>query len=168
MKKTIILTMLLCLLTGCSKLTVDNTPIASLDVERYLGEWYEVARFDHRFERGMEQTRATYALREDGKITVENSGIKDGKPKTAKGKAKLTETPALLRVSFFGPFYGDYRILLLADDYRYALVGSGTDNYLWILSRTPKLSDIDKARILEEARRRRYDTSKLIWVKQNE
>lgn len=166
MKKTTFLSFLLCLLTSCSQLTVDNTPIGELDLNQYLGDWYEVARFDHRFERGMEQTRANYTLRDDGKIIVLNSGIKNGKPKTAQGKAKVTETPALLRVSFFGPFYGDYRVLLLADDYRYALVGSGTDNYLWILSRTPALSDVDKARILDEARHRRYDVSKLIWVKQ--
>ena len=166
MKKTLIYTMLVCVLTGCSQLTVDNTPIAEIDLNRYLGDWYEVARFDHRFERGMEQTKANYTMREDGRIVVLNSGIKDGKPKTAEGKAKLTDTPALLRVSFFGPFYGDYRVMLLAEDYRYALVGSGSDNYLWILSRTPRLSDIDKARILDEARRRRYDVGKLIWVSQ--
>lgn len=167
MRKTLLLGLMACLLTGCSKLTVDNTPIDALDVERHLGDWYEVARFDHRFERGMEQTRANYALREDGKIAVTNSGLKDGKPKTAKGKAKLTDTPALLRVSFFGPFNGDYRVLLLADDYRYSLVGSGSDDYLWILSRTPHLSDVDKAHVLEEALRRRYDISKLIWVRQD-
>ena len=166
MKKTNVLFLLLCILAGCSQLTVDNTPIAELDLNRYLGDWYEVARFDHRFERGMEQTKANYALRKDGKIVVTNTGLKEGKVKTAHGKAKLTDTPALLRVSFFGPFYGDYRILLLDENYQYALVGSGTDNYLWILSRTPRLSDIDKARILDEARRRRYDTSKLIWVNQ--
>ncbi|MEE1145636.1 MAG: lipocalin family protein, partial [Bacteroidaceae bacterium] len=84
----------------------------------------------------------------------------------AEGKAKLTDTPALLRVSFFGPFYGDYRVMLLDKDYRYALIGSGSDDYLWILSRTPKLSENDIITILEEARRRRYDIGRLLWVKQ--
>lgn len=158
--------MALCTLTGCSgTLTVDNTPISTVDLKRYLGEWYEIARFDHRFERGMEETRAKYTMQEDGTIAVLNSGIKDGKPKTAKGKAKLTDTPALLRVSFFGPFYGDYRIMLLDSNYQWALVGSDSDDYLWILSRTPQLSDEVKDVILKEAQRRRYDTSKLIWVK---
>ena len=82
----------------------------------------------------------------------------------AKGKAKLTKTPALLRVSFFGPFYADYRIMLLDKDYRYALIGSGSDDYLWILSRSPRLTENQRKTILNEARRRGYDISKLIWV----
>ncbi|MDE7118699.1 MAG: lipocalin family protein [Bacteroidaceae bacterium] len=157
---------LLCLLAGCSKLTVDNSVVATFDLDRFLGSWYEIARFDHRFERGMEQTKANYVLREDGKVDVLNTGMKDGKPSEAKGVAKLTNTPALLRVSFWGPFYSDYRIMLLDDDYQYALIGGGSDDYLWILSRTPQISDELKSLILAEAERRGYDTSKLIWVKQ--
>lgn len=167
MKKNGLLTVLTGLLSSCkSTLTVDNSPIDSLDLNRYLGCWYEIARFDHRFERGVEFAKANYTPREDGKISVVNSGIKNWKLKEAKGKAKLTNTPALLRVSFFGPFYGDYRVMLLDTNYQYALVGSGSDNYLWILSRTPKLSEDTKAIILNEAHRRGYDTSKLIWIKQ--
>ena len=163
----VVVTLIASLLTGCStKQTVDNSVVSDLDLNRYLGDWYEIARFDHRFERGVEYTKANYTLREDGKVSVLNTGIKDGKPKEAKGKAKLTDTPALLRVSFFGPFYADYRVMLLAADYQYALIGSGSDKYLWILSRTPRLSDEAKALILNEAQRRGYDTSKLIWVKQ--
>lgn len=167
MKRFVLFTMLAGILASCnSTLSVDNTPVAHLDLNRYLGEWYEIARFDHRFERGMEQTKASYALNEDGTVRVINSGIKNGKLKEAEGKAKLTDTPALLRVSFFGPFYGDYRVMLLDKDYRYALIGSGSDDYLWILSRTPKLSENDIITILEEARRRRYDIGRLLWVKQ--
>lgn len=140
--------------------------MSDLDLNRYLGEWFEIARFDHRFERGIEFCKASYSLREDGKIDVRNTGIKDGKPKEAKGKAKLTDTPALLRVSFFGPFYADYRVMLLDADYQYALIGSGSEDYLWILSRTPKLTEEVKVIILAEAKRRGYDTEKLIWVKQ--
>lgn len=159
--------MLLGLLVGCSTLTVDNSvTVTDFDLNRYLGEWYEIARFDHSFERGMEQTKATYTLRGDGKVDVLNTGVKDGKPSEAKGVAKLTDTPGRLRVSFWGPFYSDYRILLLDDDYQYALVGSGSDGYLWILSRTPQISDSTRAKILAEAQRRGYDTDKLIWVKQ--
>ena len=152
---------------GCvSGPNVDNTPVAALDLSRYLGEWYEIARFDHSFERGIERAKASYTLNEDGTIKVVNSGIKDGKPKTAIGKGKRTDTPALLRVSFFGPFYADYRVMKIDADYTYALVGSGSASYLWILSRTPKLADDAKSELLAEAKRRGYDTDKLIWVKQ--
>lgn len=155
------------MLAGCvSGPKVDNVPVAALDLNRYLGEWYEIARFDHSFERGVEQAKANYTLNEDGTIKVVNSGIKNGKPKTAIGKGKVTDTPALLRVSFFGPFYADYRVMMIDDDYTYALVGSGGADYLWILSRTPTISDAVKSALLVEARRRGYDTSKLIWVKQ--
>ncbi|MBD5356866.1 MAG: hypothetical protein HDR88_07680 [Bacteroides sp.] len=166
MKKLINLSMLLCLLAGCSKPTVDNSVVNDFDLNRYLGSWYEIAHFDHKFERGMEQTKATYNLRKDGKVDVLNTGMKNGKLSEAKGVAKLTDTPSLLRVSFWGPFYSDYRIMLLDDDYQYALVGSGSDDYLWILSRTPQISDKIKDLILTEAQKRGYDTDKLIWVKQ--
>ena len=152
---------------GCvSGPKVDNTPVAALDLSRYLGEWYEIARFDHSFERGIERAKASYTLNEDGTIRVVNSGIKDGKPKTAIGKGKRTDTPALLRVSFFGPFYADYRVMMIDANYKYALVGSGGADYLWILSRTPTLADDAKSELLAEAKRRGYDTDKLIWVKQ--
>jgi len=167
MKKLYGFVVMAVVMTACGgKVTVDNSVVDSLDLNRYLGDWYEIARFDHRFERGMEQTKAKYTLQEDGMIDVLNTGIKDGKPKEAKGKGKLTETPALLRVSFFGPFYADYRVMLIDSAYQYALIGSGSDDYLWILSRTPKLSDGAKALILSEAQRRGYDIEKLIWVKQ--
>ena len=157
----------LALAAGCvSGPKVDNTPVAALDLSRYLGEWYEVARFDHSFERGVEQAKANYSLKDDGTIEVVNSGIKNGKPKTAIGKGKRTDTPALLRVSFFGPFYADYRVMLIDKDYTRALVGSGSADYLWLLSRTPELSETAKSELLAEAQRRGYVTDKLIWVKQ--
>jgi len=158
---------LVALIVGCSQLTVDNSVVEELDVNRYLGTWYEIARFDHKFERGMEQTKATYTLREDGDIDVLNTGVKDGEPAEARGKGQLTDTPALLRVSFFWPFYSDYRVMMLDSAYQYALVGSGSDDYLWILSRTPKLADDVKDSILNEAKRRGYKTEELIWVKQD-
>lgn len=145
---------------------MDNSVVKKLDLNKYLGDWYEIARFDHSFERGLEYCKANYALRADGKIAVTNTGIKDGKPKTSEGKAKTTDTPAVLRVSFFGPFYSDYRVMLLDANYQWALVGSKNAKYLWILSRTPKLPQQTLDTILAEARRRGYDTTKLIWVKQ--
>lgn len=165
MKKNALLILLLCMVCGCTKLTVDNSVVDNLDVNRYLGEWYEIARYDHRFERGMENTRAIYSMRDDGMIDVINTGVKDGERKESKGKAKLTDTPALLRVSFFGLFYSDYRVMMLDADYQYALIGSGSDDYLWILSRKPLLPDTVKQQVIKEAQRRGYDTSKLIWVR---
>ena len=152
-------------MAGCvSSSGVDNSPVSSLDLDRYLGTWYEIARFDHSFERGVEEAKAVYTLNKDGTVKVVNSGIKNGKPKTAVGKGKRTDEPGLLRVSFFGPFYADYRVMMIDADYSYALVGSGGADYLWILSRTTSLPDGVKSAILAEATRRGYDTSKLIWV----
>ena len=153
-------------LAGCMRRpAVDNTPLSTLDLDRYLGSWYEIARFDHSFERGVEEAKAVYTLNRDGTIKVVNSGIKSGKPKTAVGKGKRTDQPGLLRVSFFGPFYADYRVMMIDEEYSYALVGSGGAGYLWILSRTKTLPAAVKSAILAEATRRGYDTSKLIWVK---
>ena len=167
MKTRIMIVALVAVVAGCvSGPKVDNTPVAALDLNRYLGEWYEIARFDHSFERGVEKAKANYTLNEDGTIKVVNSGIKDGKPKTAIGKGKRTDTPALLRVSFFGPFYADYRVMMIDEGYTYALVGSGSADYLWMLSRTRDLPDSTKSELLSEAKRRGYDTDKLILVKQ--
>lgn len=149
-----------------SSVTVDNSTVSQVDLKRYLGKWYEVARFDHSFERDQTRCTATYTLEDDGKIMVVNRGWKDGEWNTSEGKAKLTENPGLLRVSFFGPFYSDYRIMMLAPDYSYSLVGGNGDNYLWILSRTPQLNPETRSDILREAQRRGYKTENLIWVDQ--
>ncbi len=148
----------------------DNSPIPSLDLGRFLGVWYEIARFDHSFERNMDNVVAEYLLRDDGKVTVINSGWKNGRYKVADGKARQPDPdtdPAHLEVSFFLSFYSDYNILMLDDNYQVALIGSGSPKYLWILSRVPVPKDavIDEA--IEEAEDRGYDTSKLIWVDQS-
>lgn len=167
MKNLTFLVMYLCFFTGCNAQTkVDNTVSGNLQLDKYLGDWYEIARFDHKFERGIQFCKANYSLREDGKVAVLNTGIKDGKPSEAKGKAKFTDNPRILRVSFFGPFYGDYRIMLLDENYQWVLVGGSDESYLWILSRIPKLADDVKETILAEATRRGYDVQKLIWVEQ--
>lgn len=149
-----------------SSQTVDNSTVKKLAINQFLGKWYEVARFDHRFERGMRQCTAVYTLLDDGTIKVTNKGVKDGKWKTSVGRVKLTEDPGLLRVSFFRPFYSDYRILMVSPEYSYALIGGSSDKYLWILSRNPQLKKEIRHQILNEARRRGYDTDKLVWVEQ--
>lgn len=151
--------------------SIDNSTITAFDLDRYLGKWYEVARYDHVFERDLVATTAEYSLRKDGKINVLNSGhlnTVDGPYRESIGKAKpnKNEMPGQLRVSFFGPFYSDYYILDLAPDYSYSVVGSSSPKYLWILSRTPHIKDNVKEKILSNLKRRGYDTEKLIWVDQ--
>ena len=113
-------------------------------------------------------TKATYTMRKDGSISVVNTGLKDGKTKVALGKGKQTNRQGLLKVSFFWPFYGDYRILWVDENYQYALVGGDSSEYLWILARTPAIDVLIKNTILSEAKRRGYDIDKLIWVEQQE
>ena len=141
------------------------------DLNRYLGKWYEVARYDHAFERGLVGTTAEYSLLDDGKIKVLNSGYintLDGTYQQSVGKAKPNRNgkAGQLRVSFFGPFYSDYYILDLAPDYSYSVVGSSSPKYLWILSRTPHLNPKVQSEILTNLQQRGYDTQKLIWVEQ--
>ena len=144
--------------------------IPEFKLSRYLGKWYEIARFDHSFDRWMTNVIAEYSMRPDGKVKVLNSGWKDGKMKATEGKARQPdplEDPSHLEVSFFLNFYSDYNILLMDEDYRYVLVGSRSPKYLWILSRQPSISDDVRDTILAEAVRLGYDTSKLIWVDQS-
>ena len=163
----ILMASFLCLATcSCSGQKVDNSTVGSLNLGRYLGTWYEIARFDHSFERGITNSEAHYSLKPDGMISVTNCGMKNGREKVSEGKAKTTDIAGLLRVSFFGPFYSDYRVMMLSEDYKYALVGSGSPKYLWILSRNPYVPDDVLKQILAEAQRRGYDTDKLIWVEQ--
>ena len=148
---------------------VDTTPVQNFDLYKYLGIWYEIARFDHKFERDMVNVTAEYVLRDDGKVVVVNSGWRNGKYKKAIGKAKQpnpTNNPAHLRVSFFLFFSSDYNVLLLDNNYQVALVGSKSSDYLWILSRTPSISDDVRDLLVGEAQRRGYNTSRLIWVDQ--
>lgn len=169
MKRTIFIAVAMCLFAGCTTShQVNNDTVTSLDLSKYLGEWYEIARFDHYFEHGMGQIKALYTLRDDGKLDVTNSGVKNGDLKVINGIAKTTDNPALLRVSFFEPIYADYRILYIDAAYQYALVGSGSSDYLWMLAREPQLDEDAKDIMLYEAIRRGYDVSKFIWVEQVE
>ena len=154
--------------SACKAQSINTTTVDNLDLKRYMGRWYELARFDHRFERNMERCEAFYTIEPDGMIAVRNSGIdsKTGMLRITDGKAKLGKKPGQLRVSFFLFFYSDYNILALGEDYDWALIGSKSPQYLWILSRTPSLPESTLEYILSEADARGYDTDGLIWVKQ--
>jgi apolipoprotein D and lipocalin family protein len=117
--------------------------VPHVELKKYLGKWYEVAHLPARFQEGCSDTTATYTLSEDGSISVLNECRRNGKVKRAKGKAKVVDknSGAKLKVTFFWPFYGDYWIINLGDNYDYAVVGTPNRKYLWILSRTPQMDD---------------------------
>ncbi len=147
--------------------TIDKSTIQDLNLKRYLGKWYEIARFNHRFERNLHAVTAEYTQEKPGKIRVKNCGHKGsptGPETCAIGKAHLSKNSAgQLRVSFFLFFYSDYNILELDTNYEWALIGSSTSRFLWILSRTPQLPSETLNDILGKAKKRGYNTDKLIF-----
>ena len=149
--------------------TIDNITLSVFDVSRFMGKWYEIARYDHRFEKGMTHVTATYSLQENGSIKVKNEGYKNGKHKEVEGRAKQPNPvdPGKLKVSFFLWFYSDYYVLDIDPDYRYVLIGSSSDKYLWIMSRDKTLSKEKQAELFDKLRVRGYDTEKLLFVDQN-
>lgn len=165
-----LLGMLLVGLWSCRQIPEGATAVKPFDKQRYLGKWYEIARLDNRFERGLTQVTAEYSLNEDGSIRVQNRGYRTEKKKWSEaiGKAKFAgdENVAMLRVSFFGPFYAGYNVIALDKDYRYALVAGDSHAYLWILSREKSIPADIKDAYLTTARNAGYDTAKLLWVKQ--
>ena len=144
---------------------IDNRTVTNLDINRYMGRWYEIARFDHPFERGMERCVADYRLLPDGSVEVLNSGYKEGKHRVSRGKAKKTSLPGELKVTFF-IFPAPDKVMELGDNYEWSIVGSSSPNYLWILSRTPTLPDSVQVDLLERCKRRGYDIEELIFVPQ--
>jgi apolipoprotein D and lipocalin family protein len=147
--------------------------VASVEIERYLGKWYEIASYPAWFQKNCTATTAEYSLREDGRIKVVNSCRKnsvDGKLKQSTGRAKVTDTAsnAKLKVSFFGPFWGDYWIIDLSPDYQWVVVGEPKRKYLWILSRTPKLDEATLASILSRLPTMGYDAARLNMTPQPE
>jgi len=141
---------------------IDKTTVKELDISRYLGTWYEIARFPHSFEKGLVGVTATYSMRPDGKIKVLNQGRKnslDGELSSAVGKAKIPDPskPGNLKVSFFWIFYAEYNVLELDPEYQYALIGSSNEKYLWILSRNPEMDEKTYQMLVEKARLRGYD-----------
>ncbi|MDR3764272.1 MAG: lipocalin family protein [Acidobacteriota bacterium] len=148
----------------------DLPTVAYVDLHRYLGRWYEIARYPNRFEKdGDRDITATYSLRPDGRIAVLNaSAHANGKPETASGWAKVDDAKsnAKLRVTFFWPFFGNYWILELGQNYEYAVVGEPARKYLWILSRTPQMNEATYRGIVQRLYSAGYDSSRLIRVQQ--
>lgn len=161
------------ILSGCLGFPQGVTPVQDFELERYLDKWYEIARLDHSFERGLERVTAEYALRDDGGIRVVNRGfsVEKGKWKEAVGKAYFAgeSNEGYLKVSFFGPFYGSYVVFELdKEDYQYAFVTSATNSYLWFLARTPMVSAELMSRFVARAEELGFNTDELIYVKQQE
>jgi len=167
-----ILTALACLIiSGCLGMPENVSPVKDFELDRYLGKWYEIARLDHSFERGLENITADYSLREDGGVNVKNRGFSpaDNEWSEANGKAYFVNSAeeGYLKVSFFGPFYGSYIVFELdKEDYQYAFVSGPDLSYLWLLSRTPLASREVITDFIEKSKALGFDTGKLILVKQ--
>jgi len=144
-------------------------PAKPVELQRYLGRWFEIARYEQSFQKGCEGVTADYSLRFDGTIAVTNRCRKpDGKIAEAQGRAKIVDSSsnAKLKVSFFGPFYGDYWVLDHADDYSWSVVGEPSGRYLWILSREPTPAKGKVEALIERVRNMGYDVSMLLRTKQ--
>lgn len=164
-----LLALLALLLGGCVSLPDNVRPVGDFKLERYLGTWYEIARLDHSFERGLSRVTAEYSLREDGGVRVVNRGYsaRDGKWKQAEGRAYFVRDPqtGFLKVSFFGPFYGSYVIFELDhENYGYAVVSGPDTSYLWILARTPRMDESLRRDLVARAAARGFKTEGLIFV----
>jgi len=156
---------------GCNSVNLPLEVVDSVDLERYAGKWYEIARYPNSFERNCVGVTADYTIRNDGRIDVLNTcyeGNLDGRARTIAGTARsVDESNAKLKVTFFWPFEGDYWIMDLAEDYTYAVVGDPGRTFLWILSRTPELDADTLDGILEWLPSQGFDPERLIMVEQN-
>lgn len=160
------------LLTGCLGMPQGVRPVTGFELDRYLGTWYEIARLDHSFERGLTRVTAEYSLREDGGVRVVNRGYSTEKQawKEAVGKAYFVEdeSTGYLKVSFFGPFYGSYVVFELDQaGYQYAFISGPDTSYLWLLARTPTVSVELLQRFMQRATALGFDTDALILVGQD-
>ena len=158
-------------LIGCVGMPDGVRPVSDFELDRYLGTWYEIARLDHSFERGLSRVTAEYSLRDDGGVRVVNRGHDDdaGKWKESVGKAYFVEDENLgyLKVSFFGPFYGSYVVFELDHaQYGYAFVSGRSTSYLWLLSRTPAISEEVVDLFFERAEALGFNAGELIFVDQ--
>lgn len=158
-------------LVGCVGLPEGTQPVKGFELPRYLGQWYEIARLDHSFERGLERVTADYSMREDGGVRVINRGFDPvtGEWRQAEGRAYFLQSADVgsLKVSFFGPFYGGYHILALDQrNYQYALIAGPDRSYLWLLARTPQLDEGTYQALVGQARQLGFPVSQLIRVKQ--
>lgn len=155
-------------LAGCTGLPEGVTPVGDFRLADYLGRWYEIARLDHAFERGLTRVSAEYSLRDDGTIRVVNRGYSPqaGAWKEAEGVARFARgaDEGYLEVSFFGPFYSAYVVFEIDTGYQYAFVTSHDKSYLWLLARTPEVAPAVIERFLERSRTLGYETDKLVFV----
>lgn len=167
-RKLIFLLHAIFILSACTSIPEGIEPVANFEIDPYLGKWYEIARLDHSFEKGMQQVTATYSLRDDGGIRVLNQGfeVDSGEWDQAEGKAYFVDNEdiAHLRVSFFGPFYGSYIVFELGEEYDYAFVTSSNKSYLWLLARTPEVSEDLKQSFITTASSLNFKLDDLIWV----
>lgn len=164
-------TTLLFLLTGCVGIPQGVSPVDNFKLESYLGTWYEIARLDHSFERGLTRVSAEYSRRDDGGVSVVNRGYVEqtGEWKQIKGKAYFVWRPdqGYLKVSFFGPFYGSYVVFDLDhENYQHALVSGPDKSYFWLLARTPRIDRELRDRLVARAQALGFETDKLIFVDQ--
>lgn len=158
-------------LGGCTGMPEGVRPVEGFEADRYLGTWYEIARLDHSFERGLSRVTAEYSRREDGGIRVVNRGFSEssGEWEEAVGKAYFVESEDLahLKVSFFGPFYGSYVVFELdREGYQYAFISGFDLSYLWLLARTPEVDSRTVERFVRQAAALGFDTEELIFVEQ--
>lgn len=155
-------------LYSCATIPKGAVAVKPFDKEKYLGKWYEIARKDFKFERNLSNTTAEYSLNENGTIKVNNQGYNTikGEWKQAIGKAKFVgeENTAMLKVSFFGPFYSGYNVLAIDDEYKYALIAGESTKYLWILSREVNIPEEIKENYLKIAKEIGFYTDDLVWV----
>ena len=159
------------LFSGCVGVPKGVKPVQGFELDRYLGRWYEIARLDHSFERGLSHVTADYSMREGGGVRVLNRGYSEKKKewKSAEGKAFFVNTPdqGYLKVSFFGPFYGSYVVFELDQkDYQYAVISGPKKSYLWILARKPEIEPELKNTLISKAAALGFDTTKLVFPDQ--
>ena len=158
-------------LFSCATIPKGAEAVKNFDQEKYLGKWYEIARMDFKFERNLNNTTAEYSLNENGTIRVDNNGYNTVKKEWSQaiGKAKFVGSSdvAMLKVSFFGPFYAGYNVLTIDSEYKYALVAGKDLSYLWILSRETSIPEDVKSNYLTIAKELGYNTSELLWVEHN-
>lgn len=169
--KSLLLGVALIFLSGCLGMPETVSPVKQFELDKYLGKWYEIARLDHSFERGLEQVTAEYSLRENGEVLVKNRGFSMEKNKWSEveGKAFFVgeSREGYLKVSFFGPFYGSYVVFELdKENYQYAFVCGPNTSYLWLLSRTPTVAADLLSQFVEKAKKLGFESEKLILVKQ--
>lgn len=165
--------LVLLLAVGCAGIPQGVEPIGDFELDRYLGKWYEIARLDHPFERGLTNVTAEYSLRDDGDVRVLNRGYSEaeGAFQEAEGRARFAgpEDVGYLEVSFFGPFFGSYIIIELdKEGYQYALICGPDRSYLWILARTPELDEDVLTMLVDRAADLGFDTDALIYVTHDE